>query len=135
GDCVRIGDLVAAAHAELDVLPLGTAVRERGLDGVGAHLHRRLAVEPPERVETDANDCDLFHLEPRFDQTGSKAKVSTSVPSSSVYNGTIVSSTSIPNSSFSGSSSVNRPSTRMTSSSWIRPMPNGLNDSMVSRPA
>src|SRR5580693_473821 len=63
--------------------------------------------------------------------TGWNANVMTSAPSSSVVNGTMVSSTSWPNCSLAGSFSVSRPSTRITASSpkpsWTRPTPNGTN--------
>ena len=47
GHRVGVGHLVAAADAELDVLPVDAGVGERELDRVGAHLHRGL-VEPAE---------------------------------------------------------------------------------------
>ena len=47
GHRVRVGDLIAAAEAELDVLPVDARVGECGLDRFGAHLHGRL-VEPAE---------------------------------------------------------------------------------------
>ena len=62
GHRVGVGHLVAAAEAELDVLPLHTGVGQRGLDGLGAHLHRGL-VEPAERMQAHADDGDIVsHL-------------------------------------------------------------------------
>jgi hypothetical protein len=49
-DCVGVGHRPAAAHTELDVLPLDAGIGDRGEDRVGAHLHRRLPLEPPERM-------------------------------------------------------------------------------------
>ncbi len=49
GHRVRVGHLVAAAEAELDVLPLDTGVGQRELDGFSTHLHCRL-LEPAEWV-------------------------------------------------------------------------------------
>ena len=72
---------------------------------------------------------------PRSAVTGANANMRTSSPSSSVYSGRMVSSTSMPNRSFSGSPSVRRPSTLMTSPSCTRPMPNGSKVSAVSDPA
>ena len=58
GHRVGVGHLVAAAEAELDVVPLDTRVVERELDRVGAHLHGGL-VEPAERVQPHADDGDV----------------------------------------------------------------------------
>jgi hypothetical protein len=44
---IRVGHLVAATEAELDVFPIHTGVAQRGLDGLGAHLHGGL-LEPAE---------------------------------------------------------------------------------------
>ena len=87
GHRVGVGDLVAAAEAELDVLPLDARVGERGLDRVGAHLHGGL-VEPAERVQPHADDRDVVrHRRVLSSQTGWKANVTISLPSSSVVNG------------------------------------------------
>jgi hypothetical protein len=84
-DGVGVGHLVAAAHAELDVAPLDPGVAQRRVDGVGAHLHRRLAVEPPERVQAHPDDRDLVHPDSPSSPapTGRNAHVTISVPSSS----------------------------------------------------
>ena len=37
-------------------LPLDSGVGDRGEDRVDAHLHGRLALEPPERMQADADD-------------------------------------------------------------------------------
>jgi hypothetical protein len=58
GHRVGIGHLMAAAEPELDVLPVHPGVGQRGLDGLGAHLHRGL-LEPAERVQTHTNDGHL----------------------------------------------------------------------------
>ena len=63
-DRVRVGHRPAAAGGELDVLPLDAGVGDRGEDGVDAHLHRRLAFEPAERVQANTDDGDVIHLEP-----------------------------------------------------------------------
>ncbi len=112
---VRVGDLVAAAEAELDVLPIELGVGECEPDGVGAHLDGRL-VEPAEGMQAHADDGYVV-AHGYLLYTGWKAKVTISLPSASVVNGIMVSSTSMPNVSFSGSFSVSRPSTRTLSPS------------------
>ena len=62
-DRVRVGDRPAAAGGELDVLPLDSGVGDRGEDGVDAHLHGRLALEPAERVQANTDDGDVVHLD------------------------------------------------------------------------
>ncbi len=47
---------------ELDVLPLDAGVGDSGEDGVDAHLHRGLALEPAERVQPNPDDRDVVHL-------------------------------------------------------------------------
>ena len=55
-DGVGIGDRPTAARRGPDVAPLHAGVGDRGEDGVDAHLHGRLALEPAERVQADADD-------------------------------------------------------------------------------
>ena len=61
-DGVGVGDRPAAARGELDVLPLDAGVGDRGEDGVDAHLHRGLALEPAERMQSNTDDGDVVHL-------------------------------------------------------------------------
>src|SRR6185312_3467657 len=58
-DRVRIGDRPAATGGGLDVLPLDTRVVDREPDGVDAHLHRGLALETTEWVQTHSDDRDV----------------------------------------------------------------------------
>ena len=55
---VGVRHLVAAAEAELNVLPVDAGVGERELDRVGAHLHCGL-VEPAEGMKPHADDRDV----------------------------------------------------------------------------
>ena len=97
GHRVGVVDLVAAAERELDVAPLDAGVGERGRIA-SAPISMRGLVEPAERVQPHADDGDvvrhgsLLRLRP-----GRNANVTTSLPSSSVRNGTIASSISMPN--------------------------------------
>ena len=59
GHRVRVGHLVAAAEAELDVLPLHARVGQRELDGFGTHLHCGL-LEPAEWMQAHADDGDVI---------------------------------------------------------------------------
>ena len=68
--------------------------------------------EAAERVQAHAHDRNV-HLSAPLDPvaTGRNANVTTSLPSSSVRNGTTTSSISMPSASTSGSDSVSRVST------------------------
>ena len=97
-DGVGVVDLVAAAERELDVAPLDARVRERAADRDRAHLDARHAGEAAERVQPDAHDGDVHCvvLSSAAQPTGRNANVTTSLPSSSVRNGTTTSSISMP---------------------------------------
>src|SRR5690606_26783206 len=125
----------AAAHGELDILPLQSGIAQCGADRVRSHLHRRLALEAAEGMQADTDDRDIVgHGKLLVVYSGRKAKVSTSLPSASVPSGTVVRPTRMPNCSFCGSFSVSLPSTRMTSPSCTSPTPNGTNVFAVSLP-
>src|SRR5206468_522589 len=92
-DGVGVVDLVAAAEGELDVAPLHARVGKGPPDGDGPHVDPRLVFEAAERVETHTDDGDVrVHQE----ATGWKAKVTTSLPWSSVRKGMSTSSISMP---------------------------------------
>ena len=115
---VGVVDLVAAAERELDVAPLDAGVGERPADRDRAHVDARHSGEAAERVQAHAHDGDV-HVSsfPRAQPTGRNANVTTSLPSSSVRNGTTTSSISMPCASRSGSASVRRVSTFTSSGS------------------
>ena len=96
-DRVGVVDLVAAAERELDVAPLDAGVGERAADRDRAHLDARHAREAAERVQPHTDDRDV-HLRVLSSPqpTGRNANVTTSLPSSSVRNGTSTSSISMP---------------------------------------
>ena len=95
-DRVGIVDLVAAGERELDVVPAHPGVGERVADGDRAHLDAGRVTEPAERVEAHSDDGDVHaHVLSLLQATGRNANVTTSLPSSSVRNGTITSSISI----------------------------------------
>lgn len=72
-DRVGIRDLPAASDGELDVVPFEAGIGERGADGVGAHLHRRL-VEPAEGMHAHADDRYLIHSMPPSDRPAEMRK-------------------------------------------------------------
>ena len=127
---VGVVDLVAAAERELDVAPLHSRVRERAPDRDRTHVDARHVREPPERVQPHPDNRDprscgfdlrpsIARAEPRTTSgptdlrlarhvtspqlTGRNANVTTSLPSSSVLNGTSTSSISMPVCSAAGS--------------------------------
>ena len=83
-------DLAAAADrrsaCRSQVTP---GVAQRAADGLGAHVDRRLAGEPPEGMEPHPDDGDVFHVDPppQLSPTGANAKFTSSLPSASVPNG------------------------------------------------
>ena len=60
-DGVGVRHRPAATGGELHVAPLDPGVGDRGEDGVDAHLHRGLALEPAERMQSHADDGDVIH--------------------------------------------------------------------------
>ena len=97
---VGVVDLVAPGERELDVAPLDARVREGAADGDRAHLDRRHAREAAERMQPHSHDRDVHPVLPDAlapaQPTGRNAKVTTSLPSASVRNGTSTSSISMP---------------------------------------
>lgn len=61
-DRVGVGYRPTAAYAELNVVPGDSGVGDGGGDGLDAHLHRRLAFEPAERVHSHTDDRDVMHV-------------------------------------------------------------------------
>ena len=116
-DGVGVVDLVAPRERELDVTPGDPGVGERVADRDRAHLDAGRLAEAPERVQPHSDDRyvhvhSLSSVRPGVDQvTGRNAKVTTSLPSSSVRNGTTTSSISMPFVNTSGSHEVRRVST------------------------
>ena len=116
-DGIRVVDLVASCERELDVAPGDAGVGERVADRDRTHLDAGRLAEASERVQPHSDDRhihvhSLLLGRPGVDQvTGRNTKVTTSLPSSSVRNGTTTSSISMPFVSTSGSHDVRRVST------------------------
>ncbi len=96
-DRVGIGHLEAADEPGLHLRPADPRVGERRAHRVGGHVHGRLATEPPEGMQSHADDNRFHHASPlvcageltgsggEFSESapvsGANANVSTSVPS------------------------------------------------------
>ena len=112
---VGVATVAAAAEGELGLVPPDPGVGQRQPGGVHRLLASRHAVGAAEGVDADADDGDAVRIAAHA--RAPNAKVTTSVPSARVVNGTTTSSTGMPISSWSGSAVVRRDSTITSSAS------------------